>query len=102
MTWKPLRQLITDLFGPSPRALYEIVLKEQLAETKKERDYFRTRAERLELRLIPETVQRPVRPPTNSTPVGRKTWAQVQADHAERIKKELAEEAQKEAVKGAN
>ena len=102
MTWKPLRQLITDLFGPSPRALYESALKDQLVNVTKERDYFRTRSERLELRLIPEPAMRPIRPPANSTPIGRKTWAQVQAEHAERIKKELAEEAQKEAVKGAN
>jgi hypothetical protein len=101
MTWKPIRQLIADLFGPGPRALYEIVLKDQLAKTERERDYFRTRAERLELRLIPEPIQRPVRP-SNAVPVGRKTWAQVQAEHAEKIKQEVAEEAQKEAVKGAN
>lgn len=68
----------------------------------KERDYFRSRSERLELRLIPEPSVRPVRPPMNSAPIGRKNWAQVQAEHAEKIKKELAEEAQKEAVKGAN
>lgn len=102
MTWKPLRQLITDLFGPSPRALYESALKDQLVNVTKERDYFRSRSERLELRLIPEPAVRPVRSTTNATSVGRKTWAQVQADHAEKIKKELAEEAQKEAAKGAN
>lgn len=101
MTWKPLRQFIADLFGPGPRTLYELVLKEQLAKAEKERDYFRTRAERLELRLIPEPVQHPIRPPSNTTAVPRKTWAQVQAEHAEKIKQELAEEAQKKA-RGAN
>ncbi len=101
MTFKPLRQWLTDLLGPSPRDLYVQQLKEQLAKTEKQVDYFRTRAERLELRLIPEVQARPVRP-VNAQPVGRKTWAQVQADNAERIKKELEVEAQKNAVKGSN
>ena len=101
MTFKPLRQWLTDLLGPSPRELYVQQLKEQLAKSEHLADYFRTRAERLELRLIPEVQARPVRP-VNAQPVGRKSWAQVQAENQERIKKELEEEAQRKVVKGAN
>lgn len=79
-----------------------IQLRSDLADAKRERDYFRQRAERLELRLIPETVVRPVRPPANASPVGRKTWLQVQAENQEKIKREISEEAQKDAVKGAH
>ncbi len=91
MTWKPLRQLIRDFFGPSPEQLYRDNLKEQLAKCERDKDYFRTRAERLELRLIPEVQPRAIRPPVNAQAVERKTWAQVQQENAERIRKEAEE-----------
>jgi len=59
----------------------------QTAEAQKERDYFRGRAERLELRLLPDPVPRNV-PRGTQEPVGRKNWKQVQQDHAEKLAKE--------------
>lgn len=55
----------------------------------RERDYFRGRAERLELRLLPDPVARDKKINTGE-PIrmgGRKTWAQVQRENAENIRR---------------
>ena len=61
-------------------------MKASLANLEKERDYFRQRAERLELLLRREAppVDRPRRVVDFSS-VNRKSWAQVQADHARKM-----------------
>lgn len=51
-------------------------LEADLAEARKERDYFRARADRLELALLPKPVENPrgARPAQLPPPVGRRTW----------------------------
>jgi hypothetical protein len=86
---------IRALFGDHRDSPVVALLKEALAKSEKERDYFRERAERLELMLLPERTARPVRVPGNRAPIGQRTWAQVQAEHAEKLKKEAEAEKQK-------
>ena len=77
-----------------------LLLRAELAEARKERDYFRGRCERLELMLVPNPAPRIVRQPAGTQPVGRKTWAQVQAENADRITKEIEAEKQKKEAAG--
>lgn len=84
-----LRQFLHGLFG----SRYVMQLEQDVAEVKRERDYFKGRAERLELMLLPnhnpiarQAVQTKLQAPM------RKTWAQIEAENA----KELAETAKKE------
>ncbi len=75
-------------------------LKESLAKVEKERDYFRARADRLELMLIPQ--RRPAAPerPRNTQPVPmRKNWAQVVLENAAEIERKAQQAKEKE---GAN
>lgn len=77
-------------------------LRADLEDARRERDYFRDKADRLELRLIPPPVVRGIRSPEDMKPVGRKNWKQVQADHAKELRKQEEAEAQAKAVQGAN
>lgn len=61
-------------------------LESDLAEARKERDYFRARADRLELLLIPDR-RAPLRP-ANLTPVPRPSWGAVEAAHAQKLAEE--------------
>jgi len=77
-----------------------LLLSAELAEARKERDYFRGRCERLELMLVPSPAPRIVRPTGTQVPIGRKTWVQVQVENADRIAKEIEAEQQKKAAGG--
>lgn len=61
-------------------------LEADIAEARQDRDYFRARAERLELLLIPNR-QAPVRP-SNLAPIGRPSWNDVQAEHNRKLEEE--------------
>jgi hypothetical protein len=83
-------------------------LKEQLAKTEKERDYFRQRAERLELVVLGRATPPAAREPKREIDLkglGRKSWQQVQVDHlkhnAELDQQEKAAKAAKEQLNGA-
>jgi hypothetical protein len=97
-----IRQFFVDLFGHRTSTLYVNELKERLAKAEETLDYFRDKADRLELRLIPPPVVRGARSPADLKPVGRKTWAQVQAEHGETLKKQADDEAAAKAAQGAN
>lgn len=97
-----VRQFFVDLFGHRTSTLYVNELKERLAKSEGMTDYFRDKADRLELRLIPPPVVRGARAPQDMKPVGRKTWAQVQREHAEELKKQEQAEAEAKAAQGAN
>lgn len=97
-----VRQFFVDLFGYRTSTLYTQQLKERLAKSEAMTDYFRDKADRLELRLIPPPVVRGPRSPEDMKPVGRKNWKQVQAEHAEELKRQAEAEAQAKAVQGAN
>ncbi len=97
-----IRQFFVDLFGNRTSTLYVNELKERLANAEHLADYFRDRADRLELRLIPPPVVRGVRSPADMKPVARKTWAQVQAEHADKLKQQADDEAAAKAAQGAN
>ena len=82
--WTPysvrIRAWIRGLFA----SRYSMQLEADLAEAKRERDYFKGRAERLELMLMPNrnpivAADKPVLHPA------RRTWAQVQEDHARQM-----------------
>ena len=89
-----IREFFATLFGS--RRIED--LKQALAKTEKERDYFRARADRLELMLlqgpkVPAPAERrPAGSPTN-LPVGRKFWPQVVADWNAQQKIEAEQEA---------
>ena len=97
-----VRQFFVDLFGHRTQTLYIAQLKERLAKSEAMTDYFRDKADRLELRLIPPPVVRGIRSPQDMKPVGRKNWKQVQADHAEELRKQAEAEEQAKAARGAN
>jgi len=82
---------LESLFGVSTRNLYIEQLKSDLDECRHVRDYFRSRCDRLELLLLPNQVQRE-RKPIDVRPSGRKSWAQVQQENSEKIKKEIEAE----------
>lgn len=73
-------------------------LTAQIEDLKRERDYFRGRAERLELRLLPDPVARDKKINAGEpvTIGGHKSWRQVQAEHTEALKKAAEEKAQAE------
>jgi uncharacterized small protein (DUF1192 family) len=80
------------------------LLQNTLAKTEAQRDYFRQRADRLELILIqPKTPQRVRERPRvmDIGGVGRKPWSQVVADHVAKNKKLDEEEAQRKAAESA-
>lgn len=79
------------------------VLEAQLAERTKERDYFRGRAERLELRILPDPIVREKKVNTGQAPgiAPRKRWAEVQAEASEKLRQELAAEKEKENQKAS-
>ena len=62
-----------------------LLLSRMLTEAQKERDYFRNRAERLELRLLPEAQQKPERK-GKPVMVGRPSWEAVQREHNAKLK----------------
>lgn len=91
-----IREFFSVLFGS--RRIED--LKDALAKTEKERDYFRGRADRLELMLLGTprlgAERRPVSVTRETTPIGRKFWPQVQAEYIlEQQEKAAKEEAAK-------
>lgn len=97
-----IRQFFVDLFGHRTQTLYVNELKERVAKSEAMTDYFRDKADRLELRLIPPPVVRGIRSLQDMKPVGRKSWNQVQAEHAEKIRQQEEAEAEAKAARGAN
>lgn len=96
MTWpERIRGAIIALFG----SRLVLQLRAEIEDLKTQRDYFRTRAERLELiSLAPKTrEQTPAIRPDVAVITGRKTWKQIQEDHAEQHRREMAEVAAKKA-----
>lgn len=81
-----IRSFLHELFA----SRYSGELEREIEDLKRERDYFRGRAERLELRLMPS--QSPAVIPSNFRPVGRKTFAQVQEEHARKLQEEANQE----------
>lgn len=68
-------------------------LRADLEEMQRQRDYFKARADRLELILLAPKTERPksTAPPANTSPVGKKRWIQVQLEDRQRQLKEAAE-----------
>ena len=56
--------------------------RERIAALERERDYFRGRAERLELRLFPDPASKPKREPPKEVPGRAQRWVEVQQEHA--------------------
>ena len=81
--WTPysvrIRAWLRGLFATR----YSMQLEADLAEMKRERDYFKGRAERLELMLMPN--RNPIAAVKPELHPARKTWAQVQEDHARQM-----------------
>lgn len=104
MTAQQIRDFFSTLFGSRRVEL----LREELTEARKERDYFRARAERFELMLLTPREPKNIMPrnPNDKQPVGRKPWAQVMREDYERQMKEAAAENEarkaREALKGTN
>ena len=71
-----------------------------LAETRKERDYFRGKCDRFELLLLTPKPTTPIVPRRQGTPtvVGRKSWMQVQLDDLAKQDEELKK---RQTVEGA-
>ena len=91
-----IREIIDTLFI----SRLTLQLREDLAELRDDRDYFKGRCERLELMLL--EAQRPmprVQTPIGVAPMGRKTWSQIQAEAYQKIAEE--EKAEKEKKNGA-
>jgi len=67
------------------------LLERELAEARKERDYFKGRADRIELMLMPNPVIREkiARVGTPFT-AGRKTWEQILEEHQKKLAAEEA------------
>jgi hypothetical protein len=77
-------------------------LELEVEAARKERDYFKGRAERLELRILPDPVHRilKTRGVGETMQAARpRSWEQVQADNARKIRDELAEEAREKQEK---
>lgn len=93
MTWpERIRAAIISLFGS--RLVVE--LRAEIEDLKTQRDYFRTRAERLELIVLAPKMKEPVVPRIEAQVVtGRKTWKQIQEEHAEQHKREMEAAAKK-------
>jgi hypothetical protein len=92
-----IREFIDTLFI----SRLTLQLREDLAELRADRDYFKGRAERLELMLL--EAQRPVRfntAPPGTPLVGRKSWSQIQAEAYQKIAEE--EKAEKEKNNGVH
>jgi hypothetical protein len=95
-----IRDWLRSLFATR----YSMQLEADLAEARRERDYFKGRAERLELMLLPGrnpvTVRAAVQPLQN---MGRKNWAQIEQENAKRmIEQENAKRMAEEAAKKEN
>lgn len=73
-----------------------------ISEARGERDYFRNRCERLELRILPDPLTRKVRTGEPKEVItGRPNWAKVQADHVRKQREEARQAAEREAQRGA-
>lgn len=92
MTAQSIRDFFRTLFG----SLRVEELKESLAKTEKERDYFRQRADRLELMLLP--IARPAAErKSNAVPVPhRKSWAQIVMENQAEINRKAEAKKAKE------
>jgi len=95
-----IRELFSILFGS--RRVEE--LHARIADLTAERDRANARASRYELILLTPREPRPTIPrrPGTQESVGRKTWAQVQAEHLEKQRKEAEAEAAAKKAAGAN
>jgi hypothetical protein len=92
MKWAAqIRESLRELFGPTYSELLRQRItsdtfqhERELEDVRKERDYFKGRAERLELMLIPDRAR-----PSLATfvdpnlVVGRRTWDEIQREHEE-------------------
>jgi hypothetical protein len=98
MTWAlRIREFFRVLFAPAPHepCQAEKFLTAALDEMRRERDYFKNRADRLELMMLPSPVLREKMPRTNpGTIIGRKPFEQILEDHNKAL---AAEEAAKNA-----
>ena len=93
-----IREFLETLF--TSRLVVE--LRAELAEARKDRDYFRGRAERLELIMQTPRQQRvtldvpsPERKHRTGTVGGFKSWNQVQREHKQKIDEQVKAEALK-------
>lgn len=100
MNAQNIRDSFSVLFGS--RRIED--LKAELAEARKERDYFRGRADRLELMLLSPLVQKPIGPRAalDPRPIGRKPWIQVQAEELQKQEDAFKKEQEAKKAKGAN
>lgn len=104
MTAERLREIFDALFT---RRIV-IQLRADLEEARRERDYFRARADRLELMLLgrPSAARerKPMEMPTAINPFAGTRFGQLVKERQEKIKaeEERAKQEQPETVKGAN
>lgn len=94
MNWpERVRSAINTLLGSE----LVVELRREIEELKTQRDYFKARADRLELVLLaPKVMSQPPAPRSDAQIVtGRKSWKQIQEEHAEQHKREMAEAAAK-------
>lgn len=87
MTGVQVREWIRGLIG----SRYAMHLEAELAEMRSERDYFKGRAERLELMLLPKR-QELSATGVGAASVGPKSWIQVQQEWQEQQQAEIAAE----------
>jgi hypothetical protein len=97
---KWIRDFLSTLFGST----LVVELRAELAEARRERDYFRGQWERIQLMVAPQRSAssgprpdwRTQNPPAGLTRTGgRKTWAQLQKENTDRIAAEMQAEAEK-------
>jgi hypothetical protein len=93
-----IRDFLSTLFGSK----LVVELRAELAEARRERDYFRGQLERANLIAYPQRPTAATRPdwrqtdPAGATAVGgRKTWSMIQAENTKKIAQELAEAVKK-------
>lgn len=87
MTGEQIRGWIRGLIG----SRYAMHLEAELSEMRTERDYFKGRAERLELMLLPKRQVESTMPASVAN-VGPKSWIQVQQEWDEQQQAEIAAE----------
>jgi hypothetical protein len=94
-----IRDFLSTLFGSK----LVVELRAEVAEARRERDYFRGQLERANLITHPQRPTIAPRPdwrqtdPAGVTVVGgRKTWAMIQAENTQRIAEEAATKSKKE------
>jgi hypothetical protein len=91
-----IREFLSALFGSK----LVVELRAELAEARKERDYFRGQFERMQLVAIPHRIapieKRTVQPGGLTQTGGRKSWAMIQAENTQKQNEIAAKEAEKQ------